>query len=170
MSNELASLQVCVGDKSVCVRIAGRANFHSSVDFKKLVTSLWQQGYTCFIIDLTECQLMDSTFLGVMAGLGLKFSAERNGNGQARIELLNPNSRVTDLLENLGINHLFTVVRGSAPAAPEVSVGGQAAGTDKKEVSRTCLEAHKTLMEVNPDNVPKFKDVARFLEEDLKRN
>ena len=36
-------------------------------------------------------------------------------------------------------------------------------------MTRNCLEAHETLMEINPANVNKFKDVTRFLAEDLKR-
>ena len=39
----------------------------------------------------------------------------------------------------------------------------------KKEMSRNSLEAHRTLMDLNPANIPKFKDVAQFLAEDLKR-
>jgi hypothetical protein len=30
------------------------------------------------------------------------------------------------------------------------------------------LEAHQTLMRVNPENIPKFKNVTEFLVEDLK--
>jgi hypothetical protein len=37
------------------------------------------------------------------------------------------------------------------------------------ELARTCLKAHQTLMELNPANAQKFKDVAQFLAEDLKR-
>jgi hypothetical protein len=40
---------------------------------------------------------------------------------------------------------------------------------DKRALTEVSLEAHKLLMEVNPDNVPKFKDVAQFLAEDLER-
>jgi len=36
-------------------------------------------------------------------------------------------------------------------------------------LTEASLEAHKLLMEVNPDNVPKFKDVAQFLAEDMER-
>ena len=43
------------------------------------------------------------------------------------------------------------------------------ANGDRKEISRTCLEAHQTLMDINPANVPKFKEVAQFLAEDLKK-
>jgi hypothetical protein len=37
------------------------------------------------------------------------------------------------------------------------------------ELARTCLEAHRTLMGIKPENVAKFKDVAQFLAEDVKR-
>jgi hypothetical protein len=43
------------------------------------------------------------------------------------------------------------------------------ASTDRKEMSRHCLEAHRVLMEIKPENVVKFKDVAQFLAEDLKK-
>jgi hypothetical protein len=38
----------------------------------------------------------------------------------------------------------------------------------KNDLSRNCLEAHETLMQVNPENIAKFKEVTRFLAEDLK--
>ena len=90
MSNGPANLSVWVNDKLVCIKIAGRASFQGSVDFRTLIHTLWQQGHTRFVLDVSECQLMDSTFLGVLAGLGVKFSQERNGNGPATLELLNP--------------------------------------------------------------------------------
>ena len=37
-----------------------------------------------------------------------------------------------------------------------------------KEITSTSLEAHQTLMAVNPENVNRFKDVTKFLAEDLK--
>jgi anti-anti-sigma factor len=170
MSNGPANLSVWVGDKLVCIKIAGRASFQGSVDFKTLIHTLWQQGHTRFVLDLGECQLMDSTFLGVLAGLGLKFSQERNGNGPATLELLNPSSRVFELIDNLGIAHLFQVHQGQAPATDDLSpVAKPASPADRNETTRTCLEAHKLLMEINPANVSKFKDVTRFLEEDLKK-
>ena len=169
MSNGPANLSVLVKDDLVCIRIAGRASFQSSVDFKTLINSLWQKGHRRFVLNLVDCQLMDSTFLGVLAGLGLKFSQETNGDSPATIELLNPCSRVADLLENLGIAHLFKVIEGPAPGPNGVDAVSPSGSADRKETTRTCLEAHKILMELNPANVAKFKDVTRFLEEDLKK-
>jgi anti-sigma B factor antagonist len=173
--NALAnSLAVWVGDQLVCVKVAGRANFSGSVDFKTLVTSLWEKGYHHFVLDLSECLLMDSTFLGVLAGLGLKLnnhapSAGQAANGHHAIELLNPSPRIADLLENLGITHLFDITRGPATTECLVALDHAPTAADRHEVQKTCLEAHQTLMDVNPANVAKFKDVAQFLAEDLKK-
>jgi len=152
------------------IRIEGRANFNSSVDFKALINGLVEKGYCRFVLDLTDCVLMDSTFLGVLAGLGLKFNTNRNGGSGPSIELLNPNARIADLLDNLGVEHLFKIVSGPELSSNRLQpVEQSAAGRDPKQLSRTCLEAHETLMRINPDNISKFKDVAQFLTEDLNK-
>jgi anti-anti-sigma factor len=170
MSNGTANLSVWVGDNLVCVKIAGRASFQSSVAFKTLINTLRAQGHKRFVLEVSECQLMDSTFLGVLAGLGVKFSEERNGSEQATLGLLNPSDRISDLIENLGIDHLFQIHKGAAPAVGELNpIAKPECAPDRKETTRTCLEAHRLLMEINTANVAKFKDVTRFLEEDLKK-
>ena len=168
MKVSTANLSVAVSDKVAWIRIAGRATFNNSVDFRTLVNGLSERGCSHFILDLSDCLLMDSTFLGVLAGLGLKHP--RNGDGGTAFELLNPNARISDLLENLGVAHLFKVVQGPPTASkPLEPMDETPAQQDGVEVTRTCLEAHRTLMDINPGNVPKFKDVAAFLQEDLRR-
>src|SRR3954471_8758624 len=144
MKASTANLSVAVCENVAWIRIGGRASFNNSVDFKTLVHGLWQQGCHHFVLDLTECLLMDSTFLGVLAGLGLKYP--HNGDKDAAFELLNPNSRISDLLENLGVVQLFKVIQGkpSEDRANQQPVAAPAE-SDSKEVTRTCLEAHRTL-------------------------
>ena len=170
MKTPVSELLVCVEDTNACVKIAGRACFNSSVDFKKLINGLSQKGCSRFVLDLTDCPVMDSTFLGVLAGLGWKFDATPNGDPHPTIELLNPKPRIIDLLDNLGVSHLFKVLNRQETTNGRMEpVAPASACADRKEVSRTCLEAHQTLMDINPANVPKFKDVAKFLAEDLKK-
>jgi anti-anti-sigma factor len=167
MNNSLAKMTIWAGNNFACIKIAGRANLNSSIDFKNVMNELRQRGCPRYILELSECTLMDSTFLGVLAGLGLRNGGEAGGN---QIELLNPNIRVTGLLESLGVLHLFRVEQG-----PLI----QPAGAEQREVTpspqpktalaATCLEAHETLMQIDPANVPKFKDVAQFMAEDLRR-
>jgi anti-sigma B factor antagonist len=168
MSTSIAKLLVLVGREYACVKVAGRANFSSSPDFKALLTGLAQKGYHHFIIDLSECVLMDSTFLGVLAGFGLKMNPTTTSD-QRGIELSNPNSRITELLENLGALNLFKVVTGPLQLPDAVQTcEPESVNATREEITRTSLEAHETLMAMNPDNVARFKDVARFMAEDLK--
>jgi len=163
-----STLQVAVSDRAALVKISGRASFNCSVDFKTLLYELRDRGYDSFVLDLTECVIMDSTFLGVLAGFGLKL-AEAPGE-KPTVTLLNPNQRILDLLDNLGVAHLFCLAQGSDPLSAECREVRPAGGAvSKADTTRTCLEAHRTLMNVNPANISRFKDVARFLAEDLKR-
>lgn len=170
MGTPSASMSVLVGDQFTCIKIAGRANFSSSIDFKTLVHELKQKGYSYFVLDLSACTLMDSTFLGVLAGFGLKMMSNENDPCESAIELLNPNPRIIDLLESLGVLHLFKVTQGPL-ALPENTQAHkhEPVCSTKEEVTKACLEAHRTLMEINPQNVSKFKEVAQFLAEDLKK-
>jgi len=160
---------VSVGENFACVKISGRANFTSSVDFKTLLNELMQKGYHYFILDLTDCALMDSTFLGVLAGFGLKAGISQAGQSESTIELFNTNPRVMELLENLGVLHLFKFTNGDKCAEKAKALNHQPVEATPEEMTRTCLEAHKTLMAINPENVSRFKDVAAFLAEDLKK-
>jgi anti-anti-sigma factor len=167
MSTPSGKLTVLVGKNFACVKIAGRANYISSPDFKTLLSELIGKGYRHFVIDLSECVLMDSTFLGVLAGFGLKMQPVKSG--QEGIELFNANARVAELLENLGVARLFKMAVGALQLPDDVKTGAtEPASPTHEEITRTCLEAHQTLMKMNPENAARFKDVARFLAEDLK--
>lgn len=170
MESSSAKLFVLVGKRFACIKITGRANFNSSIDFRTLVTGLTAKGFSCFVIDLSECVLMDSTFLGVLAGFGLKLRQDGDAAATGSVTLLNPNSRVTELFENLGVLQLFRIAQGKL-AAPEAlePCASEPAQASHEELTRACLEAHETLMAINPENAARFKDVAKFLAEDLEK-
>jgi anti-anti-sigma regulatory factor len=163
-------MSVSVGQKFACVKIAGRANFMSSIDFKTLMDELLQRGYAWFVLDLIDCLLMDSTFLGVLAGLGLKMRGVRADGPGPTLELFNPSPRILELLENLGVLPLFKVTHGEMKFPEKTETRGVTpAEVSREEVKLTCLEAHKILMEIHPDNVSRFKDLTLFLAEDLRK-
>ncbi len=170
MSGLPGKMLVLAGEQFACVKIIGRANFGSSIDFRTLINELRQKGYTFFVLDLSECTLMDSTFLGVLAGFGLKMSATQQEGDEPAIELLNPNARITELLENLGVLHLFRLTQGELKPPTGTEAREHCPSNPQKEqLQSACLEAHRTLMEIHPANVRKFKDLTQFLAEDLKK-
>jgi anti-anti-sigma factor len=159
-------LLVAVAGACAIVRVSGRASFTCSGDFKALVYDLLERGTGQFVLDLSDCVIMDSTFLGILARFAQKLSEP--GGAPDRLVLRNANARIVDLLDNLGVSQLFTLIQGDGPvqvACEPVPM----TETDKVEATRIALEAHRTLMELNPANVPKFKDVAQFMAEDLRK-
>jgi anti-anti-sigma regulatory factor len=168
MSPASSKVLVAVTDHTALVKVSGRATFTCSADFRAFVHRLRERGCRRYVVDLTTCAIMDSTFLGMLAGFGTKLA---EGDGEAGlVRLLNPNARIVDLLENLGVAHLFELIQGAAPLVVEGNGATEMTPRmDRLAISRTALEAHETLMAIHPDNVPKFKDVTRYLAEDLKR-
>ena len=170
MNAASARLLVSVGEQTVLIKIVGRANFDCSVSLKTLINELHQRHYDRYLLDLSECLLMDSTFLGVLAGFGLKLASPGAAQAGAAVELLNPNARISELLENLGVAHLFKIVRCEPlPLEKMEPLPHATTNPTPHELTRICLDAHRTLMEINPANIPKFKDVAQFLADDLKK-
>ena len=167
MSTPPGKLAVLVGKDFACVKITGRANYVSSPDFKTLLSELSGKGYRRFIIDLSDCLLMDSTFLGVLTGFGLKMPPA--GPDQNGVELFNANARVAELFENLGVARLFKMTSGTLPLPEDVKTSTpESANPSHEVITRTCLEAHQTLAAMNSENAARFKDVTQFLAEDLK--
>ena len=168
MNESMAKLMVAVQDQVVCIKINGRGDFNLSLDLRKLIDELRQHGYRRFAFELCDCLMMDSTFLGVLSGEGLKSRDAGQAQGAA-LELMNPNPRIVEVLENLGVAHLFNITRSPESLAVEYQPLAQKEDKSKVEVTRNCLEAHKTLMDLHPANIDRFKDVAEFLAQDLKR-
>jgi anti-sigma B factor antagonist len=166
--SQTANLMVAVFDQGVCIKVCGKADFTSSLDLKKLINELWLRGHNRFVFELCDCVTMDSTFLGMLSGLGLKF---RNGSASqgSPLELFNPKPRITEVLDSVGVAHLFKITCCTDPLTYNFEPLATAPDVSRADVTRNCLEAHTTLMQIRPENVNKFKDVAQFLAEDLKR-
>lgn len=167
MNSSTAKLMVLIGEQFACVKVAGRANFTTSVDFKSVLVGLESKGYPYLVIELSECSLMDSTFLGVLAAFGVKLNPTGVECVNQVIELRNANERLLELLENLGVLHLFKTCQGELPECREIT--SEPCNPSKEALTLASLEAHQTLMDINPANISRFKDVTKFLAEDLER-
>jgi hypothetical protein len=84
------------------------------------------------------------------------------------VELRNANERLLELLENLGVLHLFKTAQGTMAAVGTIETPS-ACNPTREELTRASLEAHQRLMDINPENIARFKDVAKFLSEDLEK-
>jgi hypothetical protein len=165
MSNGMAKLWVSVDGDEAVVKVDGRASFACGPDFKRLIAALQERGWRKFTFDLSGCGLMDSTFLGIMV-LFARWVEE--GKGERAI-LLNPCTRIVDQLENLEVAQMFETRRGAEVPGDRCLPAPQSETVNKAEATRASLVAHETLSKVCPSNAAKFKDVTRFLAEELER-
>ncbi|HEU5069601.1 MAG TPA: STAS domain-containing protein [Verrucomicrobiae bacterium] len=168
MNPTTGKLFVWAGEQAACVRIKGRANFAIAVEFRRLLQHLRGAGYERIVLDLSDCDLMDSTFLGSLAFEARRAPAAGAAAPPSPMELWNPKPGVRELIEELGVARLFQFVERNLATADFTAAPATEPAT-QEELRRNCLEAHELLMAMHPDNVAKFKDVARFLVDDLKR-
>ena len=63
-------LQLFGNDGKYVVKVFGRANFQYAVPLRDLVLSL--DGFEYFKFEMSDCQAMDSTFMGVLTMIALK--------------------------------------------------------------------------------------------------
>ena len=124
------------------------------------------RGHREFVVDLRDCPVMDSTFMGTLAGIALRLREI----GQGTLHVTNLNERNGDLLRNLGLDQLFVVdLCGIAPdgANQPVTPINSDPGSDREAQAQTMLDAHEALVEASPENLTKFKDVLEYLKQDL---
>ncbi len=162
--NQLPSILVGAAAKTVWVRVEGKGTFLNSTGLKEFAREMTNRGFREFVVDLRNCPVMDSTFMGTLAAIALRLKEI----GQGHLKAVNLNERNRNLLGNLGLDRLFTIEEKPAidPAvATEKPLETGAA--DKTTQAKTMLEAHEACVEANPENAAKFKDVLEYLKQDL---
>ena len=157
-------MTVAVEPPNAFVKITGRAAVEGARDFKALVLRLSDEGVRHFVLELGECPLMDSTFSGVLAGLAAPHFTNQAKLEAERFTLVNANERVVDLLDNLGVLPLITRLQGDQ-APPQAATGTELepAQISRTEIATCCLDAHRILMALKPENVAKFRSVEQVL-------
>jgi anti-anti-sigma factor len=161
-----SSIQVGVNDQAVWVRVEGKGNFLNSGNLKEFTREMISRGYREFVVDLEKCAMMDSTFMGTMAGVALRL--KELGRGHLHVVHCGPRSR--DLLTGLGLDQIFNIhTDGSDAPQCEVLNGVLPAepSAQKQEQAQQMLDAHEALCEAAPENFSRFKDVLDYLKQDL---
>jgi anti-anti-sigma regulatory factor len=157
------AILVGTDNRTVLVRVEGKGSFLNSTGLKDFSKEMINRGFREFLVDLQCCPVMDSTFMGTMAGIALRL--RELGQGQLRVVKLNQRNR--DLLSNLGFDRLFSLEEQAAGIEESAATMALNNGADKLEQAQTMLEAHEACVEANPENAAKFKDVLEYLKQDL---
>jgi len=150
-------VQVGLAGPVVWVRVEGRGTFQNSTGLKEFASEMTKRGHTEFVIDLKNCELMDSTFMGTLAGIAMRLGPA------GKLHVVHPNARCRQVLKNLGLDRVVSVEEDSSLRAPGEPLR-DAEGNPPREAKReTIIEAHENLVAADPANAVRFKDVIEFL-------
>jgi anti-sigma B factor antagonist len=172
-------ISVGCADNKVYVRVVGRGTFQNSQPLRRFALEMIEHGCEGFYVDLAGCHGMDSTFLGVLAGIGLRMRQDRSPGA---VRIINAGAHNGELLRTMGLDRLFHVAgagteeqAGYAPPSdtdfqvlPDSNVDGSSKAPDKDRTTELMLEAHEDLIRADQRNAPKFRDVTKFLREKLR--
>ena len=107
----------------VVVRVEGRACFQNSACLKDFISEMLARGKKRFVLDFQNCTSMDSTFLGVLAGVALEM---RKVAKEGTLVVTRIGQRNLELMRNLGLHRLLTIAArcNNATVQPAGDGGG----------------------------------------------
>jgi len=174
VKESLKGISAGCSENRVYIRVAGRGTFQNSQPLRQFALQKIDEGAQEFIVDLGQCQGMDSTFLGVLAGIGLRL---RRDGKPATVHVANIDPRNLELLRTLGLDRLLTVNSSTLPPLaeteyrelPDTDLAGLEHPVGKDETADLMIEAHDNLVRADERNAPKFRELTRFLQERAER-
>lgn len=160
-------LQAAFADDILFVRVIGRGSFKVAAPMKQFIfDSCSTHSVNTIVLDLAECIGMDSTFMGVLAGL-----SGRLKKNNKKLELINLSKKNANLLATLGVDQVlafYSHSHGHNVPEPETESLPMDQAT-KKQMAETALQAHRNLTQISEENKPRFKRVIELLKEDVDR-
>ena len=157
-----ADLLIAHNKGAYTIMVEGRVSFDNGLPLRNFARNL-DNKFTQIAIDLRSCIGMDSTFMGIMAMIGLK--AKKNN---VQVEILNADKNNRYLLEGLGLNKLFKFVnKDSCDICKKQAAPAPKTASNPLNTAKTVVDAHKVLMDVDKKNVRKFEKVVEFAQQDV---
>lgn len=147
----------------IAVRINGKANYLNCNSFRDFIEQMLSQGRHFFMVDFENCQGMDSTFLGILAGTALEL---RKQDPPGELNLCRLSERNHELITNLGLHNLLTIAEADDDSSGEFESLKNEEVSDAKNV----LKAHENLAEADKENATKFQDVIAFLKNQVEQD
>jgi len=146
------------------IRAQGHITAAISTDLRELILDRLTKAPAPPLLaaDLSECDYMDSTFMGLLVGFHKRYKVLTG----RPLTILRPTPECTKLLTGLGILKLMTLVVGDEPASPVAWTDLRASHSPTTEV---LLNAHRNLSEISPENEKKFSALQSVLEQQLKK-
>ena len=156
-STDIKYLVKIEGDNAF-LKIMGKACYLNCRNVSEFFGTVCERNCKTLFIDFTDCTGMDSTFMGMIAGVALRLRKK-----QAEVTLQNLKGRNLQLIENLGIYKLVNIKDCIDDIVVEQKLEASSVSGE------SMLKAHEDLIKANSSNLEKFEDVISFLKKEVEQ-
>jgi len=156
-----SEMKVGPTDQGCCIRIEGAGTMQESQAAQSMAArTLESSSDTVVVIDLSECDYLDSTFIGCLVQL------HRGYGTPSRCVVAAPGPKLKKLIGACGLDRILCVV-DSAPEVRGQWVVLSAAVTERGELMRHVMECHRALAQLDSPMKNAFAKIADGIERDL---
>lgn len=162
---ELAGSSVylaCKTRDSIIIQIQGEANYQNAGVLDEFLKNTLQLNYKKYCFFFEKCMQIDSTCLGILAGLLLQL---KKVDGVCLFCGLQ--ERQLSVIKMLGLDKLAHIVPTSAPEENCKEQLQPLASEEGGSSPELILQAHRFLMEIESRNKIHFQSVISLLEKDI---
>lgn len=152
-------IEVGLESDTAHVKVTGPVTAQESPSLREFLRATVGQGCEKFVMWLRDCDEMDSTFVGVLAGLS-------TANSKVVLNDVSENNR--ELIDALGLSQMVELKRGSRATCPDLNLL-EDVGASKLEKGMLILLAHQTLCSINESNKQRFRGVIEALKGAVKK-
>jgi anti-sigma B factor antagonist len=126
-------------------------------------------GEQCLVVDLGACTSMDSTFMGTLAGMAARLSAQ-----DGVLQIAGTDARNRRSLEDLGLDFLMQIDPPDAPWQNKLATireglvpAQKTTPSNSLQQTMHVLEAHQVLAGTSDRNAKTFSNVVTLLGDEL---
>lgn len=159
-----SSIQVACTEHTLYCKVEGMGSMKNSSPLRDFSEHVFEEGCCKFVVDLSGCTGMDSTFMGTLLGIALLKGLNSHS---PQVLVVNASKENLKLLDGLGVTQIIQVSKEEVTFPSIQLTELDEKNTSQREKIQTIYEAHKNLVEFDPQNAKKFGKFLKSLLKDL---
>ncbi len=160
----------CLGSVA-WARIEGRGGHDTCGNVKRFLRDQFDAGFCRFVIDLQNCNGIDSTFIGMLYRLACDVEKK---DEQGTVDVINPGERNEKAIRKLGLDSMIKIDCDGSNWHKELELIEEnlknplcCESLGKREHAEMILDAHEALAAANDENQSRFCDVVDYMRKDI---
>lgn len=149
----------------IYARITGLGNMRNCMNFQDFCTEMLDRGYyDCILVDLGPCTGMDSTFLGVLAGLATHVKDRK----RPTVVIINASPENIETMNDVGLTNFVEIRQGHTEIPPITTHRiDDSEDIPPKDRLQFIKEAHEALLRLGNENEEKFGPLIKAIDAEL---